>query len=64
MWTVVYIAQSKLELDKIENALKEQGLLVKIRQIGKSKNGQALYEILVPKSEVNDASIILTSITY
>lgn len=64
MWTVVYIAQSKLELDKIGDALKEQGLLVKIRQIGKSKNGQALYEILVPKSEVNDASIILTSITY
>lgn len=64
MWTVVYVAQSKLELGKIEKALTEQGVLVKTRQIGKSKNGQALYEILVPKSEVNDASMILTSITY
>jgi hypothetical protein len=54
MWTVVHIAQNKIEADKIENALTEQGVLVKVRQLGKSKNGQALYEILVPQAEVED----------
>lgn len=64
MWTVVYIAQNKVELDKIQNALMDEGLLTKIRQVGKDKNGQGLYEILVPQSEVDDASLILTSIAY
>jgi hypothetical protein len=64
MWTVVHVAQSKVELDKIEKALTDQGVLVKTRQIGKSKNGQTLYEILVPNSEVEDACVVLTSITY
>jgi hypothetical protein len=64
MWTVVHVAQSKIEVDKIQKALKDQGVLVKIRQIGKSKNGQVLYEILVPNSEVDDACSVLTSITY
>jgi hypothetical protein len=64
MWTVVHIAQNKIEADKIENALTEQGVLVKVRQLGKSRNGQALYEILVPQAEVEDACLVLTSITY
>lgn len=64
MWTVVHVAQSKMELDKIEKALSEQGVLVKTRQIGKNKNGQALFEVLVPATEVDDASAVLTSITY
>lgn len=64
MWTVVHVAQSKIEVEKIQKALSDQGVLVKIRQIGKSKNGQMLYEILVPNSEVDDACGVLTSITY
>lgn len=64
MWTVVHVAQSKIEVEKIQKALCDQGVLVKIRQIGKSKNGQVLYEILVPNSEVDDACVVLTSITY
>lgn len=64
MWTVVYIAQSKAELEKIQNALINEGLLTKIRQIGKDKNGQGLFEILVPQCEVDDASVVLTSLAY
>ena len=64
MWTVVHVAQNKTEADKIENALTEQGVLVKVRQLGKNKNDQALYEILVPQAEVDDACMVLTSITY
>lgn len=64
MWTVIHVAQNAEEKEKIYNALTEQGLLVKVRQIGKGKNGQGIFEILVPQSEVDDACIILTSITY
>jgi hypothetical protein len=64
MWTVVHIAQNKIEADKVEKALVDQGVLVKVRQLGKSKNDQALYEILVPQAEVEDACLVLTSITY
>ena len=64
MWTVVHVAQSKIEVDRIHKALDDQGVLVKVKQIGKSKNGQVLFEILVPNSEVDDACVVLTSITY
>lgn len=64
MWTVVHVAQSKIEVEKIQKALDDQGVLVKVRQIGKSKNGKVLFEILVPNSEVDDACVVLTSITY
>ena len=65
MWTVVYVAQSKQEMEKIEKALSDQGVLVKVKKIGKNnddKNG--LYEILVPQAEVDDAYTILTTITF
>lgn len=64
MWTVVYVAQSIEEAQKIEKALSDDGVLVKLKQIGKGKNGQGIYEVLVPKTEVEDAYLILTSITY
>lgn len=64
MWTVVYLAQSKIEADKIEKALDEAGVLVKIRGIGKDKNGQRIYEVMVPQSEIDYAYPILTSAIY
>ena len=64
MWTVVYVAQTVEESDKIKNALTEGGILVKVRSIGKKKDNRGIFEIVVPQTEVDDASIILTSITY
>jgi hypothetical protein len=59
MWTVIYVAQSKDGATKLQGMLSEQGVLVKTRQIGKSKNSDGLYEVLVPETEVEDACIIL-----
>jgi hypothetical protein len=59
MWTVIYVAQSKDGAVKLQDRLSEQGVLVKTRQIGKSKNSDGLYEILVPETEVEDACTIL-----
>jgi len=59
MWTVVYVAQSKDGANKLQGMLSEQCVLVKTRQIGKSKNNDGLFEILVPETEVEDARVIL-----
>lgn len=59
MWTVVYVAQSKDGASKLQGMLSEQGVLVKTRQIGRSKNNDGLFEILVPETEVEDACVIL-----
>ncbi|HBM76097.1 MAG TPA: hypothetical protein DD429_11185 [Clostridiaceae bacterium] len=59
MWTVVYVAQSKAGANELKNMLNEQGVLIKVHQIGKSKNGDGLFEVLVPEAEVEDARGIL-----
>lgn len=64
MWIVIYVAQNDVEKDKIENALTSQGILTKARKIGKNKNGNGLYEILVSQTEADDACMILTSVIY
>ena len=64
MWTVLYLAQGKEEADKIENALIEAGVLVKVKGIGKDKKGQGIFEISVPQSEVDYAYPVLTSVIY
>jgi hypothetical protein len=64
MWTVVYLAQSKIEADKIENALVDAGVLVRIKSIGKDKNGQGVFEVRIPQSEIDYAYPILTSVIY
>lgn len=59
MWTVIYVAQSKDGASELQDMLNKQGVLVKTRQIGKAKNSDGLFEILVPETEVEDACIIL-----
>lgn len=64
MWTVLYLAQGREEADKIENALIDAGVLVKVKGIGKDKSGQGVFEISVPQSEVDYAYPVLTSVIY
>ncbi|MBC7765018.1 MAG: hypothetical protein H7Y41_00915 [Hyphomonadaceae bacterium] len=56
MWTVVYMAQNKEMAVTLQEALEKEGLLVKIRPVGKGKNqDDDYYEVLVPESEVQEA---------
>ncbi len=64
MWTVVYVAQSTQEADKISGALRDNGILVKLRQLGQNKGQRTIYEVMVPQMEVEDASMVLTSMAY
>ncbi|NLY44192.1 MAG: hypothetical protein GX066_09580 [Clostridiaceae bacterium] len=60
MWTVVYMAQSKEIVIKLQQVLEKEGLLVKIRPINKNlDNNDNYYEVLVPESEVEEAHSII-----
>ena len=60
MWTVVYMAQSKEIVTKLQEILEKEGLLVKIRPISKNlENNDNYYEVLVPESEVEEAHSII-----
>ncbi|MBZ4646618.1 MAG: hypothetical protein JG777_2107 [Clostridia bacterium] len=60
MWTVVYMAQSKEIVMKLQQVLEKEGLLVKIRPISKNlDNNDNYYEVLVPESEVEEAHSII-----
>ena len=62
MWTVVYIAPSRLIAENLESILNNEGLLVMLRTIGLPNVGESsAVEILVPESEVDEAMEILNS---
>ncbi len=63
MWTVVYIAPSKKEADRLEKILTTEGFLVKLRMLGLPQaNNVCSVEILVCESEVDEAMEIINSI--
>ncbi|MCK9478633.1 MAG: hypothetical protein M0R40_03915 [Firmicutes bacterium] len=65
MWTVVYMAQGKEMAEKVRQALEQQGVLVKLKPIGKeSKDGDNCFEILVPAAEVEEAHNIIIDIGF
>jgi hypothetical protein len=62
VWTVVYIAPSLKEAEKMQKLLSTEGFLVKLRTIGLSQNEACSVEILVPESEVHEAMEIINTI--
>jgi hypothetical protein len=63
MWTVVYIAPSKNEAERLQKLLTTEGLLVKLRAIGLPQaNSVGSVEILVPESEVDEALEVINTI--
>ncbi|MGI6485137.1 MAG: hypothetical protein GX759_07000 [Thermoanaerobacterales bacterium] len=59
MWTVIYMATDKKTAAKVENAIKSEGFLVKMREIMKSKRHGSCIEILVPESEAQEAQRVI-----
>lgn len=60
MWTVIYIAQNKESVDKLQAFLEKEGILVKIRPVGKKTSEEdGCFEVLVPDSEVQDAHVVM-----
>ncbi|MCL2766320.1 MAG: glutamate decarboxylase [Peptococcaceae bacterium] len=62
MWTVVYIAPSQKEADKLEKRLSSEGFLVKLHAIGAIQSGVASsIEVLVPESEVDEVMEVINA---
>ena len=65
MWTVVYLAKSKKEADRMSNRLTQEGFLVKTQPVSKNANeDDGYFEILVPEGEVEEAHGILVESGY
>jgi len=63
VWTVIYIAPSKIIAEKYKKILEDEGMLVQLRSIGSANMGEyASVEILVPESEAEEAHEIITDI--
>ncbi len=61
MWTVVYISPNRVIAEQIKALLTNEGLLVMLRPLGVPHLGDSgAVEILVPETEVEEASLILT----
>lgn len=57
MWTTVYIATGIENAKEIQEILKNEGFLVKIKQLDGEE--EEIYEILAPKSEVDDIEEVM-----
>lgn len=62
MWTVVYIAPSKKEAEKIRDLFTGEGLLVKLHLANTGISDHQAYEILVPEAEAEEAHKLLAAL--
>ena len=58
MWTVVYVSQEERPAKKLAEILKEREIISRVRRIG-GNEGKPGFEVLVPKTEVDDAQNII-----
>ncbi len=60
MWTVVYMAQDKESVERLQQLLEEQNILVMVRPVNKeAQSDDCCYEVLVPESEVEQTHNII-----
>ena len=59
MWTVVYIAVGKEKAEFFKQLLHAEGILADLRSAGNGTAGNAMFEVVVPASEAEEAHAIL-----
>lgn len=65
MWMVIYMAQSRMMGEQIQNMLVKEGFLVKLKPVYKNvPSDENYYEVLVLKSEVKEVHSILMENGY
>lgn len=62
VWTVVYITQSHSIAERLRERLAQEGVLSKLRFSGEKDENARNFEILVPESEVDEASELLSNV--
>ncbi len=63
VWTVIYMAQTKEAVLKVQDALEQAGLAVRVRPVGNGGD-DGFFEILVPDTEAQQAHGILIKNGY
>ena len=58
MWTVIYMAQTKESVLKVQEMLAEESLAVRVKPVGEGAD-DGYFEILVPETEAQLAHTIL-----
>ncbi|MCY0897021.1 MAG: glutamate decarboxylase [Alicyclobacillaceae bacterium] len=61
MWTVIYIAQSAKQAERVKDQLTNEGFLAKIRPAHVAKQQ---YEILIPETELDEVREVLNDILH
>lgn len=64
MWTIVYIARNKEMTEKIKEALTENAIIYKVREILSENSADYCCEFLVPDAEVSLAHGIIIDIGF
>ncbi len=60
MWMVVYMAQGKKQVQRMSDALSNEGVLTKIQPVSKNMDEEeGFFEVLVPEAEVEEAHTII-----
>jgi hypothetical protein len=63
MWTVIYMAQTRESVLKIQELLVQANIAVRVRPVGE-KTDEGYYEILVPETEAQEAHTTLIKNGY
>ncbi|HEX2952536.1 MAG TPA: DUF2007 domain-containing protein [Bacillota bacterium] len=62
MWTVLYIAPSQSEANRLKMLMETEGILVRLRPVGLMiDENTANVEVLVPEAELEEAQEVLTN---
>lgn len=63
MWTVIYMANTRVDAEKLKDILVKEGFLVKVKPISKN-NVDGTSEVLVPRTEVEEVHSILIQLGF
>ncbi len=63
MWTAIYMAEGAKAAKELEEKLKAEGFLIKVKPFSK-EGDNILYKILVPEFEADDAQTVLIDLGY
>jgi len=62
VWTVVYVASTRSLAERLRDILEKEGLLCMLRPVGSNDAEDHSVEILVPESEVDEASQLMSRV--
>ncbi|MCL6562313.1 MAG: hypothetical protein K6U87_04830 [Firmicutes bacterium] len=60
MWTVVYIAPTMRQAERIKAILTNEGFMVNLRTVELDESGRGSVEVQVPEGEAEEANEVLT----